>query len=85
MSVQTVLTPTGIPVRYNDRNEPLFSGLRRTLGLKVEGKEEVKESAVPVAEKLPRRIPIFQPPTVAMGSVSRSGTGRGHRRLMRGC
>ncbi|MEZ0208615.1 MAG: hypothetical protein ACAH17_00355 [Candidatus Paceibacterota bacterium] len=46
MHTQIAYAPNGIPVRFNNKSEPLFSGLRKTLGLKTE-----KHDEKPAAEK----------------------------------
>jgi hypothetical protein len=65
MHTHIAYAPNGIPVRFNNKSEPLFSGLRKTLGLKTEKRDEK-----PTAEKttITLRRP-YQNTTVTKGAV----------------
>lgn len=90
MCVRQIITAVGIPVTFDDRHEPAFSGLRKTLGLKIrneEGQSEQKNPLPPAqAIKTDPRLLVARPTAgfMASGRSYKMGCGIGGRKLIRG-
>jgi hypothetical protein len=88
MCIRQILTQSGIPVKFNDQHEPAFSGLRKTLGLKVKGQEpplQEQTSAASVRKPIPF-LPRAREGKSFIGSAQtiKMGSGSTNRKLIRG-
>lgn len=88
MCIRQIVTQSGIPVRFNDQHEPAFSGLRKTLGLQVEGRVaplQQQTPTTPVRKPIPF-LPIAHEGKSFVGSAQtiKMGSGSTGRKLIRG-
>lgn len=86
MCIRLVMIASGIPVKFDDKHEPAFSGLRKKLGLKVENDSEESEQQAPAPIKVRPNIEIAREPAgfVASGRSFKMGCGMGGQKMIRG-